>query len=106
VDRLSSQEIWDILSYLRTLVPFNLSAGSTARTVYAILPCLGDGEILRSEIKGQARKTEEEVLERDMEVRAALDELIECWKQFVEDRRADVETDLQADKEAIREKNR
>jgi hypothetical protein len=67
---------------------------------------LGDGEILRSEIKGQARKTEEEVLERDMEVRAALDELIECWKQFVEDRRADVETDLQADKEAIREKNR
>jgi hypothetical protein len=41
-----------------------------------------------------------------MEVRAALDELIECWKQFVEDRRADVETDLQADKEAIREKNR
>jgi hypothetical protein len=67
---------------------------------------LGDGEILRSEIKGQARKTEEEVLERDMEVRAALDELFECWKQFVEDRRADVETDLQADKEAIREKNR
>jgi hypothetical protein len=34
------------------------------------------------------------VLERDMEVRAALDELIECGKQFVEDRRADVETAL------------
>lgn len=35
-----------------------------------------------------------------MEVQAALDELIECGKQFVEDRRADVETALQADKEA------
>ncbi|HEU5093465.1 MAG TPA: hypothetical protein VFT30_12315 [Nitrospira sp.] len=101
-----SQEMWDILSYIRTLVPFNLSAGSTARTVYAILSFSATARYLRSEIKGQARKTEEEVLERDMEVRAALDELIECWKQFVEDRRADVETDLQADKEANREKNR
>ena len=55
---------------------------------------------------GSLYSQQEEVLERDMEVRAALDELFECWKQFVEDRRADVETDLQADKEAIRGKNR
>lgn len=92
------------MEYFKLHSYVDLSGGCAHCLCYPVV--LGDGEILCSEIKGQARKTEEDVLERDMEVRAALDELIECWKQFVEDRRADVETDLQADKEAIREKNR
>ena len=62
------------------------------------------GEETRRELKGYARKTEEEVLEKAKEARAALDELIERGKQFVEDRRTDVEAALQAGKEAMREK--
>jgi gas vesicle protein len=62
------------------------------------------GEETRRELKGYARRTEEEVLEKAKEARAALDELIGHGKQFVEDRRADVEAALQAGKEAMREK--
>lgn len=62
------------------------------------------GEDTRREIKGYARKTEEEVIEKAKEARAALDEVINRGRQFVDDRRADVEAALQAGKEAIRER--
>ncbi len=62
------------------------------------------GEDTRREIKDYARKTEEEVIEKAKEARAALDEVINRGRQFVDDRRADVEAALQAGKEAIRER--
>ncbi len=62
------------------------------------------GEDTRREIKGYARKTEEEVIEKAKEARAALDEVIHRGKQFVDERRADVEAALHAGKEAIRER--
>ena len=51
------------------------------------------GEETRRELKGYARKTEEEVIEKAKEARAALDEMIEHGKQFVAEKRADVEAE-------------
>lgn len=62
------------------------------------------GEDTRREIKGYARKTEDEVIEKAKEARAALDDVINRGRQFVDERRADVEAALQAGKEAIRER--
>ena len=62
------------------------------------------GEDTRREIKGYARKKEDEVIEKAKEARAALDEVINRGRQFVDERRADVEAALQAGKDAIRER--
>ncbi len=62
------------------------------------------GEDTRRELKGYARKTEEEVIERAKEARAALDEVIERGKHFVAERRADVEAAVQAGREAMKER--
>jgi gas vesicle protein len=62
------------------------------------------GEDTRRELKGYARRTEEEVIERAKEARTALDEVIERGRHFVEERRADVDAALQASREAIRER--
>jgi len=62
------------------------------------------GEETRRELKGYARKTEEEVIEKAKEARAALDELIEQGKHFMAEKRADVEAAVTAGKEAMKEK--
>lgn len=62
------------------------------------------GEETRREIGGYARRTEEEIIEKAKEARAALDEVIERGKHFVEERRADVEAALQAGREAMKER--
>jgi gas vesicle protein len=62
------------------------------------------GEETRREISGYARRTEEEIIEKAKEARAALDEVIERGKHFVEEKRADVEAALQAGREAMKER--
>jgi gas vesicle protein len=62
------------------------------------------GEDTRRKLKGYARKTEDEVIEKAKEARAALDDVIHRGRQFVDERQADVEAALQAGREAIRER--
>lgn len=62
------------------------------------------GEETRCELKGQVRRTEEEIIEKSKEARAALDEVIERGKNFVDERREDVEAAVRAGREAVKEK--
>lgn len=78
--------------------------GAIGGMIAGILLAPKAGEDTRREIRGYARKTEEEVIERAKEARAALDELIEQGKHFVAEKRADVEAAVTAGKEAMKEK--
>ena len=49
------------------------------------------------ELKGYARKAEEEVLEKAKEARAALDETIERGKHFIAEKTADAEAAVKPD---------
>jgi hypothetical protein len=55
-------------------------------------------------LKACARRTEEEVMEKAREARAALDEMIERGKQFMEEKRVDVEAAVKAGKDAVKER--
>lgn len=78
--------------------------GAIAGAVAGILLAPKSGEETRRELRGYARKAEEEVLEKAKEARAALDEMIERGKHFVDERRADVEAAVKAGKEAMKER--
>ena len=65
--------------------------GAIAGAVAGILLAPKSGEETRRELRGYARKAEEEVIEKAKEARAALDEMIERGKHFVAEKRADVE---------------
>ncbi len=78
--------------------------GAIGGMIAGILLAPRSGEETRRELKGYARKTEEEVIEKAKEARAALDELIEQGKHFVAEKRADVEAAVTAGKEAMKEK--
>lgn len=78
--------------------------GAIGGMIAGVLLAPKSGEDTRREIKGYARKTEEDVIEKAKEARAALDEMIERGKHFVEERRADVEAALQAGREAMKER--
>ena len=78
--------------------------GAIGGMIAGILLAPKAGEETRRELKGYARKTEEEVIEKAKEARAALDELIEQGKHFVAEKRADVEAAVTAGKEAMKEK--
>ena len=78
--------------------------GAIGGMIAGILLAPKAGEETRRELKGYARKTEEEVNEKAKEARAALDELIEQGKHFVAEKRADVEAAVTAGKEAMKEK--
>ena len=62
------------------------------------------GEDTRLEIRGYARKTEEDVIEKAKEARAALDEVIERGRHFMDERRADVEAAVKAGIDAMKER--
>lgn len=64
--------------------------GTIGGMMAGVLLAPRSGEDTRRELKGYARKTEEEVIEKAKEARAALDELIEQGEHFVEETRADV----------------
>ncbi len=78
--------------------------GAIGGMIAGVLLAPKAGEETRRELKGYARKTEEEVIEKAKEARAALDELIEQGKHFVAEKRADVEAAVTAGKEAMKEK--
>lgn len=78
--------------------------GAVAGVVAGLLLAPKSGEETRRELKGYARKAEEEVLEKAKEARAALDETIERGKQFIAEKAATVEATAKAGGEAIKEK--
>ena len=78
--------------------------GAIAGAVAGILLAPKSGEETRRELRGYARKAEEEVIEKAREARAALDEMIERGKHFMAEKRADVEAAVTAGKEAMKEK--
>jgi len=78
--------------------------GAIGGMIAGILLAPRAGEDTRREIRGYARKTEEEVIEKAKEARAALDEVIERGRHFVDERRADVEAAVKAGIEAMKER--
>ena len=78
--------------------------GAAAGALAGILFAPKAGEQTRRELKAYARKTEEDLIEKAKEARAALDEAIERGKSFVAEKRADVEAAVKAGKEAMKEK--
>lgn len=85
-------------------VLFAFLGGAIAGGIAGILFAPKSGEETRRELKGYARKTEEELIEKAKEARAALDDVIERGKHFVTEKRADVEAAVKAGKEAMKEK--
>ena len=78
--------------------------GAIAGVIAGILLAPKSGEETRRELKGYARRTEEEVIEKAREARAALDEVIERGKDFVEKKKSDVEAAVKAGKLSMKEK--
>lgn len=78
--------------------------GAIGGMIAGVLLAPKAGEETRRELKGYARKTEEEVIEKAKEARAALDEVIERGKHFVAEKREDVEAAVTAGKEVMKEK--
>ena len=78
--------------------------GAAAGAVAGVLFAPKSGEETRRELKAYARKTEEELIEKAKETRAALDQAIERGKSFVAEKRADVEAAVKAGKEAMKER--
>jgi len=79
-------------------------AGAFAGVAAGILLAPKSGKETRRELRGYAKRTEEEVIEKAMEARAALDEIIERGKDFVEKKKSDVEAAVKAGKLAMKEK--
>jgi gas vesicle protein len=78
--------------------------GAIGGMIAGILLAPKSGEDTRRELKEQARKTEEEIIEKAKEARAALDEVIERGKHFMDERRADVEAAVKAGLEGVKER--
>jgi gas vesicle protein len=78
--------------------------GAVAGVVAGLLLAPKSGEETRRELKGYARRAEEEVLEKAKEARAALDQAIVSGKQFLAEKAADVEAAVKAGRETMKEK--
>ncbi len=78
--------------------------GAIAGAIAGILLAPKSGEETRRALKGYARKTEEEVIEKAKEARAALDEVIERGRHFMAEKRAEVEAAVNTGKEAVKDK--
>jgi gas vesicle protein len=78
--------------------------GAIGGMIAGILLAPKSGEETRRVLKGHAQRTEEEIIEKAKEARAALDEFIERGKDFVEEKRADVESAVRAGREAVKER--
>jgi gas vesicle protein len=75
-----------------------------AGVVAGLLLAPKSGVETRQVLKGYARRTEEEVLEKAKEARAALDESIERGRHFIAAKTANVEAAIKAGREAMKEK--
>jgi gas vesicle protein len=78
--------------------------GAVAGVVAGILIAPKSGEETRRQLRGYARKAEEEVIEKAKEARAALDDTIERGKQFLAEKRAEVDAAVKAGRETMKEK--
>lgn len=78
--------------------------GAIVGAMAGVLFAPKSGTETRRRIKDYADKTEEELIEKAEEARAALDETIERGKQFVAEKKADVEAAVKAGQEAMKEK--
>jgi gas vesicle protein len=81
-----------------------LLGGAVAGVVAGLLLAPKSGEEARRALKGYARKTEEEVLERAKEARAALDETIDRGTRFIAEKTADAGAAVKAGRETMKEK--
>jgi gas vesicle protein len=90
--------------YSSPAVALAFLGGAVAGVVAGLLLAPKSGEDTRRELKGYARKAEEEVLEKAKEARAALDESIERGKHFLAEKAGDVEALAKAGREAMKEK--
>jgi gas vesicle protein len=78
--------------------------GAVAGLVAGLLLAPRSGGETHLTLKGYARRTEEEVLEKAKEARAALDQTIESGKHFGAEKTAHVETAVEAGRETMKEK--
>jgi gas vesicle protein len=78
--------------------------GAVVGVVAGLLLAPKRGEETRRAVKGYARRTEEEVLEKAKEARTALDETIEQGKHFMAEKTADAEAGIKAGRESMKEK--
>lgn len=78
--------------------------GAVAGAIVGILLAPKSGEETRRTLKAYARKTEEEVIEKAKDARAALDEMIERGRHFMEEKRTAVEAAVKSGKDAVKER--
>ena len=81
-----------------------LLGGTVAGVVAGLLLAPKSGEETRRAMKGYAKRTEEEVLEKAKEARAALDQIIERGEHFIAEKTADAEEAIKAGRETMKEK--
>ncbi len=77
-------------------------SGAMIGAVVAILYAPKSGEETRSAIRGYARRTEEEVIEKAKEVRKEISHSVEEGKRFIKDTEATISAALSAAKEAFK----
>ncbi len=81
-----------------------LLGGTVAGVVAGLFLAPKSGEETRRAMKGYAKRTEEEVLEKAKEARAALDQIIERGEHFIAEKTADAEEAIKAGRETMKEK--
>ena len=77
-------------------------SGATLGAVVAILYAPKSGEETRTAIRGYARRTEEEVLEKAKEVRRDISHSVDEAKRFLKETEATIAAALAAGKEAFK----
>jgi gas vesicle protein len=90
--------------YSAPAVVLALLGGAVVGVVAGLLFAPKSGEEARRALKGYARKTEEEVLERAKEARTALDETIDRGARFIAEKTADAEAAVKAGRETMKER--
>lgn len=78
--------------------------GAIVGAIAGVLFAPKSGPETRRAIKGYADKTEDEIIEKAKEARAALDETIERGKHFIAEKKADAEAAVKAGREAMKER--
>ena len=78
--------------------------GAVAGAIAGVLFAPKAGNETRRELKGYARKTEEELIEKAEQAKAALDDVIERGKHFLSGKRADLEATVKAGTDAMKER--
>jgi gas vesicle protein len=78
--------------------------GALVGAIAGLLLAPKSGQETRRAIKDYADKTEEEIVERAKEARAALDETIERGTRYMAEKKSDLEAAVKAGREAMKER--